>query len=247
MRACCTRTCRPCGAKACGPMRSRRSSAPDGGVRARSRRPTESGDEKVLAPFAKAFQPTGGLKVLSGNLGHAIIKTSAVKPERRVIEAPAMVFDSQQALNDAFKAGELDRDFIAVDPLPGAEGQRHAGTAQADDRARHPAGPRPQGGAGHRRPHVGRIRQGAGGDPRDAGGAGGRRDRPGSATATSSGSTPRPARWRCWCRRQNLRSAGPQRCRPIGQRIRLRARTVRRVSGRWPAGRIRARARSGTA
>lgn len=85
----------------------------DGGV-AREPAPAVSGDEKVLAPFAKAFQPTGGLKVLMGNLGHAIIKTSAVKPERRVIEAPAVVLDSQEALNAAFKAGELDRDFVAV-------------------------------------------------------------------------------------------------------------------------------------
>jgi phosphogluconate dehydratase len=76
--------------------------------------PEKSGDEKVLAPLAKAFQPTGGLKVLTGNLGHAVIKTSAVKPERRIIEAPAVVLDSQRALNDAFKAGELDRDFVAV-------------------------------------------------------------------------------------------------------------------------------------
>jgi phosphogluconate dehydratase len=87
--------------------------AGDGTV-AREPAPQKSGDEKVLAPFNKAFQPTGGLKVLIGNLGHAIIKTSAVKPERRVVEAPALVLDSQQALNDAFKAGELDRDFIAV-------------------------------------------------------------------------------------------------------------------------------------
>jgi phosphogluconate dehydratase len=85
----------------------------DGSV-VREPAPQVSGDEKVLAPFPKAFQPTGGLKVLTGNLGHAIIKTSAVKPERRVIEAPAVVFDSQEALNAAFKAGELDRDFIAV-------------------------------------------------------------------------------------------------------------------------------------
>jgi phosphogluconate dehydratase len=76
--------------------------------------PTASGDEKVLAPYPKAFQPTGGLKVLYGNLGHAIIKTSGVKPERRVIEAPAIVFDSQEALSAAFKAGDLDRDFVAV-------------------------------------------------------------------------------------------------------------------------------------
>jgi phosphogluconate dehydratase len=85
----------------------------DGGV-VREAAPAISGDEKVLAPVAKAFQPTGGLQVLEGNLGHAIIKTSAVKPERRIVEAPAVVFDSQQQLNDAFKAGSLDRDFIAV-------------------------------------------------------------------------------------------------------------------------------------
>jgi phosphogluconate dehydratase len=84
------------------------------GTVVREAAPATSGDEKVLAPFAKAFQPTGGLKVLTGNLGHAIIKTSAVKSERRVIQAPAMIFDSQQALNDAFKAGSLDRDFIAI-------------------------------------------------------------------------------------------------------------------------------------
>lgn len=76
--------------------------------------PKDSGDEKVLAPAPKAFQPTGGLKVLTGNLGHAIIKTSAVKPEKRLIEAPALVFESQEALSAAFKAGELDRDFVAV-------------------------------------------------------------------------------------------------------------------------------------
>jgi phosphogluconate dehydratase len=86
---------------------------PDGSV-LREAAPAKSGDEKVLAPVAKAFQPTGGLKVLSGNLGHAIIKTSAVKADRRIIEAPARVFDSQQGLNDAFKAGSLTGDFIAV-------------------------------------------------------------------------------------------------------------------------------------
>ncbi|RJG46383.1 phosphogluconate dehydratase [Mesorhizobium sp. DCY119] len=85
----------------------------DGNV-TREAAPKLSGDEKVLAPFAKAFQSNGGLKMLSGNIGHAVIKTSAVKPERRLIEAPAVVLDSQQALNDAFKAGELDRDFVAV-------------------------------------------------------------------------------------------------------------------------------------
>ncbi len=85
----------------------------DGSV-SRQPAPAESGDEKVLVPYAKAFQPTGGLKVLNGNLGHAIIKTSAVKPERRVVEAPAKIFHGQQELNDAFKAGTLTGDFIAV-------------------------------------------------------------------------------------------------------------------------------------
>lgn len=85
----------------------------DGSV-VREAAPATSGDEKVLVPVKQAFQATGGLKVLAGNLGHAIIKTSAVKPERRVIEAPAKVFHSQQGLNDAFKAGELTGDFVAV-------------------------------------------------------------------------------------------------------------------------------------
>jgi len=86
----------------------------DDGSVVREPAPKASGDDKVLATAAQPFQPTGGLKVLTGNLGHAIIKTSAVKPERRVVEAPALIFDSQQALNDAFKAGELERDFVAV-------------------------------------------------------------------------------------------------------------------------------------
>ncbi|WP_379062977.1 phosphogluconate dehydratase [Mesorhizobium sp. UC74_2] len=85
----------------------------DGSV-VREAAPAVSGDEKVLVPVKQAFQATGGLKVLAGNLGHAIIKTSAVKPERRIIEAPAKVFHSQQGLNDAFKAGELTGDFVAV-------------------------------------------------------------------------------------------------------------------------------------
>ena len=87
--------------------------APDGTV-AREPAPAESGDEKVLAPVTKAFQPTGGIRLLTGNLGNAIIKVSAVKPEHRLIEAPAIVFHEQEELQAAFKAGELDRDFVAV-------------------------------------------------------------------------------------------------------------------------------------
>ncbi len=76
--------------------------------------PEESADPKVLSRIEAPFQPNGGLKMLTGNLGKAVIKISAVKPERHVVEAPAIVFHDQQELQDAFKAGKLDRDFIAV-------------------------------------------------------------------------------------------------------------------------------------
>jgi phosphogluconate dehydratase len=73
-----------------------------------------SQDDKVLAPIEQPFSQDGGLKVLDGNLGRAVIKTSAVPEQHRVVEAPAKVFHSQKALQDAFKAGELEQDFIAV-------------------------------------------------------------------------------------------------------------------------------------
>lgn len=74
----------------------------------------ESGNENVLTPCNKPFAKNGGLKLLKGNLGQSVIKISAVKPEHRVVEAPAKVFHSQDELNDAFKAGELNEDVIAV-------------------------------------------------------------------------------------------------------------------------------------
>jgi phosphogluconate dehydratase len=67
-----------------------------------------------VRPAAAPFSPSGGLKLLTGNLGRAVIKVSAVPEDRHVIEAPARVFDSQEALQQAFKAGELERDFVAV-------------------------------------------------------------------------------------------------------------------------------------
>ncbi len=73
-----------------------------------------SGNDKVLAPAAKPFAPTGGLKMLSGNLGRAVAKISAVKAGRHIIEAPAIVFHDQSEITAAFKAGKLDRDFVAV-------------------------------------------------------------------------------------------------------------------------------------
>ena len=73
-----------------------------------------SGDAKVATTADKPFQPNGGLKMLTGNLGKAVIKISAVKPERHVIEAPARVFNDQAELQAAFKAGTLVGDFVAV-------------------------------------------------------------------------------------------------------------------------------------
>lgn len=76
--------------------------------------PPDSGNEAVLTPSSTPFSPDGGLKVLSGNLGRSVIKVSAVKPEHRLIEAPAVVFNQQEALIEAYKRGELERDFVAV-------------------------------------------------------------------------------------------------------------------------------------
>jgi len=76
--------------------------------------PEESGDTSVLRGVEDPFYPTGGLRLLEGNLGRSVIKTSAVKPEHRVVEAPARVFHGQGELVEAFKAGELERDVVAV-------------------------------------------------------------------------------------------------------------------------------------
>ncbi len=76
--------------------------------------PDQSALPKVLTGVKEPFAHTGGLKLLSGNLGRSVIKVSAVKDEHRVIEAPARVFHSQAGLQAAFKAGELNSDMIAV-------------------------------------------------------------------------------------------------------------------------------------
>jgi phosphogluconate dehydratase len=73
-----------------------------------------SKDESVVRPAAAPFSASGGLKLLKGNLGRSVIKISAVPDDRHVIEAPCRVFDSQEALHVAFKAGELDHDVICV-------------------------------------------------------------------------------------------------------------------------------------
>ena len=76
--------------------------------------PADSGDTAIVRPVAQPFSAEGGLKLLDGNLGRAVIKVSAVPADRHVVEAPALVFESQEALQAAFKAGQLERDFVAV-------------------------------------------------------------------------------------------------------------------------------------
>jgi len=76
--------------------------------------PAASGDETVLRPVARPFSPTGGLRLLQGRLGRAVIKVSAVPEDRHVVQAPARVFDSQEALLAAFSAGEVQQDMVAV-------------------------------------------------------------------------------------------------------------------------------------
>lgn len=73
-----------------------------------------TGDDAVLRPVSAPFAQDGGLRLLTGNLGRACVKVSAVKPEQRVVEAPARVFKDQASLHLAFDAGELDRDVVVV-------------------------------------------------------------------------------------------------------------------------------------
>ncbi len=77
--------------------------------------PETASDDTIIAALSSPFEPLGGIKVLSGNLGRAIMKISALADgEKTYIKAPAMVFNSQQELEDAFTAGKLNRDLVAV-------------------------------------------------------------------------------------------------------------------------------------
>jgi phosphogluconate dehydratase len=74
----------------------------------------ETLNDKILRPAATPFAPVGGLKQLSGNLGRGVIKVSAVAPERHIIEAPARIFHSQEAVKAAFRADEFKGDTVVV-------------------------------------------------------------------------------------------------------------------------------------
>ncbi|MES2019326.1 MAG: phosphogluconate dehydratase [Pseudomonadota bacterium] len=76
--------------------------------------PAASGDEAVLRPASNPFARDGGMILVKGNLGRAVMKISAVKEEHRIVEAPALTFNSQEDFMHAYQAGKLDRDFVAV-------------------------------------------------------------------------------------------------------------------------------------
>jgi phosphogluconate dehydratase len=86
----------------------------DGGRLAWRDGPTQSLNDRIVRPATDPFAPQGGLKLLTGNLGRGVIKVSAVAPERHIIEAPARVFHSQDAVKAAFKAGEFTADTVVV-------------------------------------------------------------------------------------------------------------------------------------
>ena len=76
--------------------------------------PTETANDKILRPVRDPFQPTGGLMELTGNLGRAVIKVSAVAPEHRVIEAPARLFSDQEEVKAAFQRDEFTSDTVVI-------------------------------------------------------------------------------------------------------------------------------------
>jgi phosphogluconate dehydratase len=76
--------------------------------------PAQSRDVAILRAASDPFAPDGGMRVVEGGLGRGVFKTSAVDKKYWTIEAPCRVFDDQKAVNDAFKAGELDRDVVVV-------------------------------------------------------------------------------------------------------------------------------------
>ncbi len=76
--------------------------------------PTQTENDRILRPASDPFQPTGGLKQLSGNLGTGVMKVSAVAPERHVIEAPVRVFERQEDVKTAFQANEFTSDCVVV-------------------------------------------------------------------------------------------------------------------------------------
>ncbi|WP_069861321.1 phosphogluconate dehydratase [Pseudomonas citronellolis] len=86
----------------------------DGGKLVWREGPADSLDEDILRPLSRPFSAEGGLRLMEGNLGRGVMKVSAVAAEHQVVEAPVRIFHDQASLAAAFKAGELERDLVAV-------------------------------------------------------------------------------------------------------------------------------------
>ncbi len=76
-------------------------------------------NDSIVRPVSLPFSKEGGIKIVKGNIGRAVVKVSAVPEDHRIVEAPAIVFNEQEDFISAFKKGELDRDFVAVIPFQG--------------------------------------------------------------------------------------------------------------------------------
>ena len=111
-----------------------------------------SADDEVVRGVDNPFEHQGGLRLLRGNLGKSLIKLSAVKPQYRTIEAPAVVVDAPQVLTSCMPVAAAG--LRGGGALPGAARQRHAGAAFAGAATGAAAEPGPARGAGHRRPPV---------------------------------------------------------------------------------------------
>ncbi len=196
--------------------------------------PTAPGNEAILRPVSNPFSADGGMKLLSGNLGRCIMKTSAVDPARCTIEAPARVFSDQDAVIKAFKAGELDKDVVVAVRF---QGPRANGMPELH-KLTPPLGVLQDKGfkvalvTG--RAHVRRQRQSACRDPSFARGIGWR-------------SAGKAARWRHrpgMCRQWNAGRAGApggmgcaRRCHGAATALRYRPRAFRAVPGEQRSGR----------
>ena len=181
------------------------------------------------------FGADGGLKLLRGNLGRAVIKTSAVQPQHRVVEAPARGVRRSGRGHRGVQGRRARARLRRRRALSGAARQRHAGAASAHADAQLAAEQRLQGRAGHRRTHVRRFRRRAGRDSRHAGMSRRRAAREECRTATSSGSTATRERWKCSVPETTLRSRPAPRPSLRAQRARRRPRAVRHVPRTSPA------------
>jgi phosphogluconate dehydratase len=163
--------------------------------------PDTSGDEAMLRPVSNAFLPDGGMRLVQGNLGRGTFKSSAVDKDRWTIEAPIRVFDTQEDVQTAFKAGELHKDVIVVVRF---QGPRANGMPELHKLTRRSACFRTRASrwrwspTGACRAHRARCPPPSTSRPRRWQTAPASMARwPICAMATSCASAPRPARWRC--------------------------------------------------